>query len=332
MKMIETGNFQVFLSCRRDDESGIPENIVNPTYTVEYNYGSYQRVDDICFITFHIKANITNGGIGYASILGLPYKSADSCGGQALAMQEMFCGASTIGNLTCTIKDNTKQINLQQNNGLSAFYWGLGTIWIGFSGSYFIDENAPSGWIDPIYNRTQADIDKLELYKSIGYRNLSEQQKTEYLAGMIGALNYKDLNRIENDLELLSRLLNIPYINKTDWNMLDIFGGEESDRIINQLKNMVLCFDSTGWPQVPDRPLNYYVKINTIESLLMLMYQSWIGTSIYTFLTNNGDRFLTNNGENFIVSDGATRVELITSNHELILTTTGYLNVFEKPI
>ena len=64
----------------------------------------------------------------------------------------------------------------------------------------------------------------------------------------------------------------------------------------------------------------------------MLMYQSWIGTSIYTFLTNNGDRFLTNNGENFIVSDGATRVELITSNHELILTTTGYLNVFEKPI
>lgn len=139
---IQTGDFQITLTCRRDEESGEPQTLVNPTYTVEYNYGKYKRVDNICFITFHIKAEITNRGQGYSSLGNLPFTSLSGAGGQALAMQEMGGAIITsLPGLTCTIPDGTTQVNLEQNNGLSAFTWDTGIVWIGFSGSYFINEN-----------------------------------------------------------------------------------------------------------------------------------------------------------------------------------------------
>lgn len=53
---------------------------------------------------------------------------------------------------------------------------------------------------DLIYDRTQADVDRVyELKGKIlagGLSALTDAEKTEYMAGMKGAYNYTDLNRV----------------------------------------------------------------------------------------------------------------------------------------
>ena len=64
-------------------------------------------------------------------------------------------------------------------------------------------------WITPIINRTQADVDLVIEYGNIGYNNLTPEQKAVWDAGMIGALNAKDLNRIELNIQYLANLLEV---------------------------------------------------------------------------------------------------------------------------
>lgn len=139
---IETGTFVPRLSCRAD-EGGTTD----PTYTIYYNYGKYKRIDNICFVTFHIKAKITNKGVGYSTIANLPYKSATNVGGQALALQELggsIKGADGISEIVrgmgATIPDETQQVNLEHNNGMAAITWDTGDVWVGCTGFYFINE------------------------------------------------------------------------------------------------------------------------------------------------------------------------------------------------
>ena len=61
-------------------------------------------------------------------------------------------------------------------------------------------------WEEPIINRVKADVDKVEEYDQIGYVNLMDDQKAEWMRGMIGALNATDLNRIESNQQYILRL------------------------------------------------------------------------------------------------------------------------------
>lgn len=51
-----------------------------------------------------------------------------------------------------------------------------------------------------VYDRTQSDVDRVFVLKNKilteGLSSLSEDEKTEYLAGMKGAYNYTDMNRV----------------------------------------------------------------------------------------------------------------------------------------
>ena len=68
-------------------------------------------------------------------------------------------------------------------------------------------------WIEPIFDRTSDDVLKVQTYDTIGFQYLSNEQKSEWMNGLKGALNFKDLNRIENNMEFLANLYEIENMN-----------------------------------------------------------------------------------------------------------------------
>ena len=64
-------------------------------------------------------------------------------------------------------------------------------------------------WQEAVTDRTQTDVDKAVLYNQTGWNSLTDEQKAEWLAGMKGSLNESDLLRIENNIQLLSDVLEL---------------------------------------------------------------------------------------------------------------------------
>lgn len=189
-----------------------------------------------------------------------------------------------------------------------------------------------SEWITPINNRTQLDVDKVKMYDELGYENLDIEQQQEWINGMIGALNCTDMNRIENNISYINDLLLIKgETSKTNWTMLDIFGEQDANKIIRQIKNLLTRFDLINAPDVPDIPLNYYTKINDIETLLLMMYNKWYNYPSGYFKTSNDEYLVTNNDLKFKVLENR-RGKFITSDSEFFMTTDGALVTFTSKI
>ncbi len=111
-----------------------------PTYTTFYKYGKYYRINNLVYITFYMKINITNCGSGYAQIGGLPFVSGTDTGGQGLALHEFIINTDSVDNPSGYVIDNTNKIQLLQRSGLMGRKWENGDCWVGFSGSYITNE------------------------------------------------------------------------------------------------------------------------------------------------------------------------------------------------
>lgn len=130
---------------------------------------------------------------------------------------------------------------------------------------------------EPIFDRTQSDVIKLQDFLSRGYKNLSDDEKNEWLnTNFKGALNSSDLNRIEQNMEVISNALGLTITIKL-WQETDILVTSDFTRIRNNLisiRNQAeaqnLTYDST--PEVPDLPFNHYQKINDIEKIIYDIY------------------------------------------------------------
>lgn len=188
-------------------------------------------------------------------------------------------------------------------------------------------------WITPVTNRKQYDVDKVKSYEEIGYINLTSEQKAEWLNKMIGALNDVDVNRIENNQEYIARLVNLSQENKKDWTMTDIFGVEDSRRVLDNLKSLLSKFELTDAPQLPELPLNVYTKINDIEKLLLMMYEKYFNRGkSYFFITNDGKDFLTDIGEEVIVHDIELETIFMTNDGKDFFVNEGQYIVFKEKI
>ena len=64
-------------------------------------------------------------------------------------------------------------------------------------------------WETPVLDRSQADVDYAKELWDIGYNNLTDTQKAEYIAGLKGSLNLSDLYRLQNNIQLLSDVLEL---------------------------------------------------------------------------------------------------------------------------
>lgn len=130
---------------------------------------------------------------------------------------------------------------------------------------------------EPIFDRTQSDVIKLQDFLSRGYKNLTDDEKNEWLnTNFKGALNSSDLNRIEQNMNVLSGFLSLTIRAKT-WQETDIPANPDFTRIRNNLisiRNQAvsqeLIYDST--PEIPDLPWNSYQKINDIEKIIYDIY------------------------------------------------------------
>lgn len=190
-------------------------------------------------------------------------------------------------------------------------------------------------FIQPITDRSTLDIQKLQEYDEIGYKNLTTEQKNEWLSGMKGALNSSDLNRIESNQQYIFTLLSNQYILtfKTNWLMTDFVEDSDENRILMNLKTLMQPFNFEEEPQVPKKPLNYFEKINQIENIILQMYDKYYSKiKYYEFQTDNGEDFLVDD-ENFIVNDNILRGGFYTDQHDTFMTSDDEdLNVFTQQI
>ena len=131
--------------------------------------------------------------------------------------------------------------------------------------------------MDAIYDRTILDVQRVKDLKSkinqSGWGSLTDNEKTEWINGMKGALNYSDLNRIESNLQSISNQCNFGFTQKTDWRIgdfpiiTDYFRIRENTNIVRISPFGWKCTSNT-----PVMPINNYGKINSIEKILLNSY------------------------------------------------------------
>lgn len=140
-----------------------------------------------------------------------------------------------------------------------------------------------------VYDRTQADVDEAEMMISCrGIANLTSAERQQWLAGLKGCLNRSDLKRIENDIYVISSMLQTGLASRKDC-IPDIPDREYFDALLNDvntLRNVGYRYSDT--PTVPVQPINTYSKLNDIEHILhdiyyvyMTNYKYYAGDEIY---------------------------------------------------
>lgn len=131
--------------------------------------------------------------------------------------------------------------------------------------------------MDAIYDRTILDVQRVKDLKSKinqnGWDSLTDNEKTEWINGMKGSLNYSDLNRIENNLQSISNQCNFGFTQKTDWQVGDFPTITDYLRIRENTE--IVRTSPFGWKctsNTPVMPINNYGKINNIEKILLDSY------------------------------------------------------------
>lgn len=134
-------------------------------------------------------------------------------------------------------------------------------------------DNYPYAWQEPVTDRTLEDVEHARRLLSLDWGNMEDAQKAEYFAGLKGCLNREDLERIENNIQILLDVLeigaessvgNIPNIPDTDYfaRMKDNVGA---------IREAYCIHGST--PPVPELPYNSWQKYNDIEQILADVYE-----------------------------------------------------------
>lgn len=141
-------------------------------------------------------------------------------------------------------------------------------------------------WMETVTDRTQSDVNRvLELLEK-GWKNFTEDEKVEWNAGMKGTLNYSDLERIQNNTQLLSDVLEL---NLTVEEIPGLPTDSFFDSIIRNTEVIrgAYCIHAAT-PVTPAAPLNTFSKWNAIEAILLDVYEIllnnfhyYCGTDVY---------------------------------------------------
>lgn len=129
-----------------------------------------------------------------------------------------------------------------------------------------------------ITDRTQADVEYAKSFRGKEWKNLTDKEKTDYLAGLKGTYSYIDFNRVENAVAYLSEVLNNSgYTNrvnvKTDWIAEDIQKVSEIQRYLNNIAELKDKYYSSIEGELPTVDTWLTVEgANYIEALLENIY------------------------------------------------------------
>lgn len=136
-------------------------------------------------------------------------------------------------------------------------------------------------WQQAVIDRSQDDVEYVKLLAEKGWKNLTVEERSDWLAGLKGTLNRSDLLRIENNLQLLADVLELPLQTYADA-VPDVPNEEYFKNLSQNVKTIreAYCIHSDT-PPLPSLPFRTYDKINDIEKILNDVYQILIDNFHY---------------------------------------------------
>lgn len=131
-------------------------------------------------------------------------------------------------------------------------------------------------WKTAVTDRSQSDVDRIRELLEKGWKNFTDNEQSEWLNGIKGALNTSDLERIQNNIQLLSDVLEISLTVSAvpEFPQHSFF-----NQIIQNTESIrnAYCIHANT-PETPTEPINTFSKWNDIEKIL---------TDVYEILLNN---------------------------------------------
>lgn len=125
-------------------------------------------------------------------------------------------------------------------------------------------------WFNPVYDRTQEDVDYAKTKITEWINN-----PTSIVYDLKGCLNVSDINRIEGNIEYLSKnLLELGYntnVSTKTWDNIGLINQRDVNRILNNINDLKTSFYTHNQaPLLPSDMLDYN-SINDIEKNLYLI-------------------------------------------------------------
>ena len=128
-----------------------------------------------------------------------------------------------------------------------------------------------------VTDRTQADVERVKELAAKEFAVMTADEQAEWLAGMKGAYNAADLNRVGTALNYLAGRLgticgiSITWSAKTDWAVTDIITASQASEYRQQIQNIrdALTYPA-GTPDAPQLNRLTYTGANDIERILAL--------------------------------------------------------------
>lgn len=128
-----------------------------------------------------------------------------------------------------------------------------------------------------VTDRTQADVERVKALAAKGFSAMTAAERAEWLAGMKGAYNAADLNRVGTALNYLAGRLgaicgrSIAWSAKTDWAVTDIATASQAAEYRQHIQDIrdALTYPA-GTPDAPELNRLTYTGANDIERILAL--------------------------------------------------------------
>ncbi|MED9903584.1 MAG: hypothetical protein UFG06_05310 [Lachnospiraceae bacterium] len=131
----------------------------------------------------------------------------------------------------------------------------------------------PYTWTEPVTDRTQADVDRAKALIATDWQGMTAEQQAEYIAGLKGCLNRADLERIENNIQILLDVLEINAESHVgavpEFPTSDYFTDMQNN--VSAIREAYCIHEDT--PQVPGLPYNTWRAFNAIEQILADVYE-----------------------------------------------------------
>lgn len=131
----------------------------------------------------------------------------------------------------------------------------------------------PYAWIEAVTDRTQKDVDRVEELLNKSWQNFTNEEKREYMEGLKGALNRIDLERIENNIQILLDVLEIESESCVgavpEFPTVSYF--TKMQKNVEAIRQGYMVHADT--PKTPELPFNTWKKINDIEKILYDVYK-----------------------------------------------------------
>lgn len=145
-----------------------------------------------------------------------------------------------------------------------------------------------------ITDRTQSDVNHVkEITAKARTGTWTETEQSEWLAGMKGALNYTDFNRIESGIQELASIVGASVSVRTDWTADGYMKTSDAARWLSNINSIrAKCSGSSAIADTPESMNKLdFLTMNQIEQILLD-----IETLAKTYVTFSGE-YMTGDGQ-----------------------------------